>query len=64
MQRPGIIQTVEIDGKEIGAFAGFQRADVGPAKHSRPAACGQFAGHRGQSSIPHLYLSPRERVIG
>jgi len=36
MQRPGVIQAVQIDRTEIGAFPGFQAADVGAAQHGCP----------------------------
>ena len=42
MQRSGVIQTVQIDCAEIGAFSGFQAADIGTPQHGCPAACGQF----------------------
>jgi len=47
VSRACVVEAVEIDREEVGAFAGFERADVFATKHSRAAARAEMDGIAG-----------------
>ncbi len=51
MQRPGIIQGIQADGKKVGALAGFERANVRSGRARLPRRAWPIPGRCGRSLI-------------